>query len=132
MKYWFTRLLVVFAFISAAFAGAFLEDFQAKTEGQNVKLWWKTGEEKNVSHFIIQRRTSSSGFSDLARINPQGSNSYYSYIDEATYKSNDYVFTYRLLIVDVDGKTTASGEVHASPTLSVPTRTWGSIKAMFR
>jgi len=132
MKYWFTRLLVVFAFISIAFAGAFLEDFQASSEGENVKLWWKTGEEKDVSYFIIQRSTASNGFTNLATIMPKGSNSYYSYIDEATYKTSDIVFTYRLLIVDNNGTITRSTEVHASPTLSVPTRTWGSIKAMFR
>jgi len=132
MKYWFTRLLVVFAFISIAFAGAFLEDFQASSEGENVKLWWKTGEEKNVNYFIIQRSTASNSFTNLATIMPKGSNSYYSYIDEATYKTSDIVFTYRLLIVDNNGTITRSTEVHASPTLSVPTRTWGSIKAMFR
>jgi len=123
---------VVFAFISIAFAGAFLEDFQASSEGENVKLWWKTGEEKDVSYFIIQRSTASNGFTNLATIMPKGSNSYYSYIDEATYKTSDIVFTYRLLIVDNNGTITRSTEVHASPTLSVPTRTWGSIKAMFR
>ncbi len=123
---------MVFAFISIAFAGAFLEDFQASSEGENVKLWWKTGEEKDVSYFIIQRSTASNGFTNLATIMPKGSNSYYSYIDEATYKTSDIVFTYRLLIVDNNGTITRSTEVHASPTLSVPTRTWGSIKAMFR
>ncbi|MGE5804769.1 MAG: hypothetical protein ACM339_03455 [Ignavibacteria bacterium] len=132
MKYWFTRFLTFFAFISIAFAGAYLEDFQASTEGENVKLWWKTGEEKNVSHFIIQRSTAQNVFTNIATKLPQGSNSYYSYIDEAAYKTSEIVFTYRLLIVDNDGTVTRSSEVHASPTLSVPTRTWGSIKAMFR
>lgn len=132
MKYWFTRFLALFAFISIAFAGAFLEDFQASTEGENVKLWWKTVEEKNVSHFIIQRSTAQNDFTNIATILPKGSNSYYSYIDEAAYKTSEIVFTYRLLIVDNNGTTSYSAQVHVSPTLSVPTRTWGSIKAMFR
>lgn len=133
MKYWITRLLTAFAFISVAFAGAFLEDFQAGAEGENVKLWWKTGEERNLSYFAIQRSTpQQQSFIDLVTIEPKGSNSYYFYIDEATYKSKDVVFKYRLKIVDKSGQTTYSSEVYVSPTLSVPTRTWGSIKAMFR
>ncbi|HVO75520.1 MAG TPA: hypothetical protein VMT35_15935 [Ignavibacteriaceae bacterium] len=133
MKYWLTRLLVVFALFLLIFAGAYLpEGFNAKSEGENVKLWWKTEKEENVSYFKIQRKTPSNGFSDIATILPKGSNSYYSYIDQATYKASDLIFVYKLLIVDNNGTVSESEEVSASPTLSVPTRTWGSIKAMFR
>lgn len=132
MKKKLFQILFILSLIGTSLAGAFMEFFHATTQGENVKLEWKTGEESNLQNFVIERRTQNSSYVDLATIYPKGSNSFYSYIDESVYKSSDYVFTYRLRIVDNDQKISYSYEVSVSPNISDVKRTWGSIKAMFR
>ncbi|OGU36465.1 MAG: hypothetical protein A2315_11530 [Ignavibacteria bacterium RIFOXYB2_FULL_35_12] len=126
------QILLVLSIIGTSLGGAWIEYFLGRTDGENVKLEWKTGEEINLKHFVIERKTQNSSYVDLTIIAPKGSNSFYSYIDEAIYKSTDYVFTYRLRIVDNDQKVSYFGEVNVYPRVSEIKRTWGSIKAMFR
>jgi hypothetical protein len=132
MKLKLFQVLVVLSIIGTALAGAFMEYFHARTEGENVKLEWKTGDESNLKNFVLERKTQHSSYVDLAIIDPKGNNSFYTYIDESVYKTSDYVFTYRLRIVDNDQKISYSSEVSVSPSISGVKRTWGSIKAMFR
>ena len=132
MKNRLTVIFTLFLLVSAALAGALIDYFHAQTEGENVKLEWKTTEETNLANFILQRKTSDTQFIDLATINPTGNNSVYSYIDQAAYKMTNPIFQYRLKIVDRDGSTTFSQQVSVSPNISGVKRTWGSIKAMFR
>jgi hypothetical protein len=124
--------LLVFFLITTAFAGAFIDFISARSEGDNVKVEWKTGEEKDIQEFVIERRSVNGYFSQLATIQPKGSNSYYYYRDENAYKSNDFVFVYRLKIVDSDNSFSYSKEITVSHSVSGVKRTWGSIKAMFR
>jgi hypothetical protein len=132
MKKKLFQVLLVLSIIGTSLAGAFMEYFHARSEGENVKLEWKTGEESNLKNFVIERKTQQSSYVDLSTITPKGNNSFYSYIDESVYKSSSYVFTYRLRIVDQDQKISYSSEVSISPSISGVKRTWGSIKAMFR
>lgn len=132
MKLKLLKALVLFAFISTAAAGAFLDFFHARSESENVKLEWKTGEELNLQHFIVERKNPQSSYTSLATIQPLGSNKLYTYIDENAYKATDLIFIYRLKIVDTNGQSTYSSEVSVSHNISGVKRTWGSIKAMFR
>ena len=132
MKKKLFQILLVLSIIGTSLAGAFMEYFHARTEGENVKLEWKTGDETNLQNFVIERKTQNSSYVELTTINPKGSNSFYSFVDESVYKSSDYVFTYRLKIVDNDQKISYSSEVSISSNISDVRRTWGSIKAMFR
>ena len=126
-------LYILFIFTaSTAFGGAFLELFQAKSESGNIKLEWKTSDESNLKSFIIERRTAQGEYVYLQTITPKGSNSYYTFVDEAAYKTQDLVFSYRLKIVDNDGSSSYSVERYVSHSISGVKRTWGSIKAMFR
>ncbi len=126
------QILLVLSIIGTSLAGAFMEYFHGRTEGENVKLEWKTGEESNLKNFVIERKTQQSSYVDLTTLQAKGDNSFYSYVDESVYKSSDYVFTYRLRIVDQDQRISYSSEVSVSPSISGVKRTWGSIKAMFR
>lgn len=129
------RIAIIFSFIliiSTAFAGALLDYFHAQTEGENVKLEWKTTTEVNLANFIIERKTPDTQFIELATVNPKGSNSVYTYTDQSAYKMTNPIFIYRLKIVDNDGSYAYSSEVSVSPNISGVKRTWGSIKAMFR
>jgi len=133
MKKKLFQILLVLSIIGTSLAGAFIFDFTGRVEGDNVKLEWKSGEESNLKNFVIERKTQQSSYVDLTTITPKGNNSVYSYVDEAIYKSSDYIFTYRLRIVDNDQKISHSNEINVYPRISgVAKRTWGSIKALFR
>ena len=132
MKYLTIKILLILTFVSVAFGGAILDYFQVKSETDNVRLEWQTGSESNVNHFSIQRRTPQTSFVEIATIQPKGSNSFYNYVDQSIYKTNDVIFIYQLKIVDNDMQTSYSIERTASPNISGVKRTWGSIKAMFR
>ena len=117
---------------TAVLAGTFLEYFQGRSEGEDIRLEWKTREEVNLQHFKVERKTPQSSFVDIATIQPKGSNSYYNYLDQSAYKYDNMLFVYRLRIVDTNGQDAYSNEVSVSHSVSGVKRTWGSIKAMFR
>lgn len=125
-------IIIWIALFTTAFAGAFIDFISARSEGDNVKVEWKTGEEKGISEFVIERRSVNGYFTQIATVQSKGSNSYYTYRDENAYKSNDFVFVYRLKIVDTDNSYSYSKEITVSHSVSGVKRTWGSIKAMFR
>ena len=132
MKFKHSVMLILFLAITAIYAGTFLEYFHGRSEGEDVRLEWKTGEEVNLQNFKIERKTPQNSFVEIATIQPKGNNSYYTYLDQSAYKPNDLVFIYRLKIVDNNGQTSYSNEVTVSHNVSGVKRTWGSIKAMFR
>jgi hypothetical protein len=126
------RLFSILLLAGAVYAGAFLDYFHGKSDGENVRLEWKTSEEVDLQKFIIERKSHNSSYTELASLDPKGSNSIYTYLDESAYKSNDMIFIYRLKILDIDGTASYSSEVTVSHSVSGVKRTWGSIKAMFR
>lgn len=132
MKTRFSQILIILLAATAIFAGTFLEYFHGRSEGEDIRLEWKTKEEVNLQHFKIERKTPQSSFVEIAIVEPKGSNSYYSYIDQSVYKGNNMIFIYRLKIVDTNGQYAYSNEVSVSHSVSGVKRTWGSIKAMFR
>ncbi len=132
MKFGFTKIFIVFFVVASLYAGAFLEYFQGRSEGEDIRLEWKTGEESNLQNFFIERKTPQSSFAEITTVQPKGSNSYYTYLDKSAYKTNNMVFVYRLKIVDNGGQVSYSAEITVSHNVSGVKRTWGSIKAMFR
>jgi hypothetical protein len=132
MKFRHSLPIIILVAVITIYAGAFLEYFHGRSEGDDVRLEWKTGEEVNLENFKIERKTPQSSFVEISTIEPKGSNSYYTYLDQSAYKSNDMIFVYRLKIVDSNGQSSYSNEVTVSHSVSGVKRTWGSIKAMFR
>lgn len=133
MKKGYFVLFTVILLFTTLYAGAFLVSFRGYGVGDSIKIEWETGEETNLSLFIIERKTSESNWVNIAEIQPKGDNSYYSYIDEAIFKQNEYVFYYRLKIVESNGSiSSTSNEITVSLNPSSVKKTWGSIKAMFR
>ena len=132
MKMRFSYLFILFSLTTAVLAGTFLEYFQGRSEGEDIRLEWKTREEVNLNHFKVERKTPQSEFVEIATIQPKGNNSYYTYLDQSAYKIQNILFTYRIRIVDNDGQVSYSNEVSVSHSISGVKRTWGSIKAMFR
>ena len=132
MKMKLSYLFIIFSLTSAVLAGTFLEYFQGRSEGEDIRLEWKTREEVNLKNFKVERKTPQSEFVEIATIQPKGNNSYYTYLDQSAYKIQNILFTYRVKIVDNDGQISYSNEVSVSHSISGVKRTWGSIKAMFR
>ena len=132
MKIRHSLILIVLFTIAALYAGTFLEYFHGRSEGDDIRLEWKTREEVDLQNFKIERKTPQNSFVEIATIQPKGNNSYYSYLDQSAYKASDLIFVYRLKIVDTNGQTSYSNEVTVSHSVSGVKRTWGSIKAMFR
>ena len=133
MKFGFAKIFILFFVVTAIYAGAFLEYFHGRSEGEDIRLEWKTGEESNLQNFAIERKTPQSSFAEIITIQPKGSNSFYSYLDKSAYKpSSSMIFVYRLKIVDNNNQVSHSAEITVSHNVSGVKRTWGSIKAMFR
>jgi hypothetical protein len=132
MKIKLSYLLVILLLASTVLAGTFLEYFQGRSEDEDIRLEWKTREEVDLQHFKVERKTPQSSYVEIATIQPKGSNSYYTYLDQSAYKVQNMIFTYRLKIVDNNGQVSYSNEVSVSHSVSGVKRTWGSIKAMFR
>lgn len=133
VKKFLSQIFAVFLIISTIYAGAFIQSITARSDGENIILEWKTGEESpSLEKFIIERKTPNNGFIEIGIMSPKGSNSFYTFVDNNIFKGNDYIFTYRLKIVDNNSQITYSSEVSVSHSISGVKRTWGSIKAMFR
>ncbi len=127
-----STIILAFLIIATVYAGAYISYFHVRSESDNIRLEWQTGDESNLQSFVIERKTPQSSYIEIETIQPKGSNSYYSYLDQNVYKSTDVIFNYRLKLVDNDGKITYSYETTVSHSISGVKRTWGSIKAMFR
>lgn len=132
MKKAFSGIILILVLVATVFAGVILNDFRARSEGENIRLEWETGEESNLLNFKIERKTPESAFVEIATVPAKGNNSYYSYLDESVYKSNNLIFIYRLKVTESSGITSYSNTISVSPNISGLRRTWGSIKAMFR
>lgn len=132
MKMKTSSIIITLLLIATVYAGAFIDYFHARSEGDDVRLEWKTSDETDLQKFVIERKTPQSSYLEVAAITPAGNNSFYSYLDQNAYKTSDIVFIYRLKIVDNDGTVSYFNETTVSHSLSGVKRTWGSIKAMFR
>ena len=78
MKFGFAKIFVLFFIVTAIYAGAFLEYFHGRSEGEDIRLEWKTGEESNLQNFAVERKTPNSTFVEIITIQRKGSNSFYS------------------------------------------------------
>lgn len=133
MKRSISILAVILLVSGSAFAGAFLDFFNGRSDGDNVVLEWKTRSESSLLRYEIQRKAGVNGeFVSLATVQPKGSNSLYTYTDRSAYKASESVYVYRLKIVESSGPSSYSNEITVTHSVSSVKRTWGSIKAMFR
>ena len=90
--------------------------FTANVDNKTIETNWRTSTELNTSHFIIQRSTDGSSFTDIGTVKAigTGANSY-SFTD--THPANGINY-YRLESVDKDGATSFSKVVTASLTIN--------------
>lgn len=81
-----------------------LLSFDAKIEGESVKVTWETTNEQDNSHFNVERSQDATSFGSLGRINAKGTGLEgtfnYQFWDAEPYDGLSY---YRLQMFDVDG-----------------------------
>jgi hypothetical protein len=68
---------------------------------QQVNLQWETGDETNVSHFVVERSTDGVSFTPIGQVDFGSTNSY-AFTDNNAVEGNNY---YRIESVDNDGYT---------------------------
>jgi hypothetical protein len=125
-------ILLVFLASGIILAGVDLISFTATSSGGNILLNWQTSSETNLKQYVVERRSVSGGFSDIAHVLPQSDRNY-QYVDKSAFKTSDQVYIYQLRIEDNDGSLSYSKEISvAHSNVSSVKRTWGSIKALFR
>ncbi|MBL0271679.1 MAG: T9SS type A sorting domain-containing protein [Chitinophagaceae bacterium] len=84
-----------------------LISFSAMENNNKVDLKWTTATEINVSHFMVERSTDGTNFSDAGMVFAYGnttSKSDYAFTDNISNIQSGVIY-YRLRSVDVDGKT---------------------------
>jgi hypothetical protein len=128
------KTLILFLILSAGIIlpGAFLLKFTVSSSNGNIVLDWQCSSETNLKDYVVQRKTVTGSYSDIATVQLR-SDMNYEYTDQTAYKNEDQVYIYRIEIVDNDGSLSYSKElsvVHSN--ISSVKRTWGSIKALFR
>ena len=92
-----------------------LADIIVIKQGKTIQTAWRTSTELNTSHFIIQRSTDGSSFTDIGTVKAIGSGANgYSFID--THPNNGINY-YRLESVDKDGSSSYSKVVSIQLTV---------------
>ncbi|RMG63879.1 MAG: hypothetical protein D6715_10550 [Calditrichaeota bacterium] len=122
---------ILLALIGLAFADAVIVEFQAEPSQNRIYITWKTGEENGVQVFVVERSINNKDFTAIGEVAPKGSNSTYEFVDE-NFSEAKTVFYYRLQIKNTDGSSQFTDSLPVIPTISSLTRTWGSIKALFK
>lgn len=92
-----------------------LVDFKAAREANGIRLYWKTAQESNVRHIVLERSIDGVSFDRLVALNANNSTGdhNYTYLDRnASATLNNY---YRLKVEDYDGSSTYSKEIVVNP-----------------
>jgi len=130
-----TRTLISFlllvSLVGLLLANAVIVEFRAEPSIDKTILYWKTGEEKDVEIFMVERSLDNQSYIKIGEVEPKGSNSEYQFIDENLSETQN-IFYYRLKIQNTDGSFQITEPVTVIPNISSIKRTWGSIKALFR
>ena len=87
-----------------------LIDFSAKYNKTDVTLTWKSSEEINFSHYILEHSPDGNVYTTTSLVfgaGENGSGAQYKYIDRSVAGRSGIIY-YRLKMVDIDGKETYS------------------------
>ncbi|OGU41404.1 MAG: hypothetical protein A2X61_13130 [Ignavibacteria bacterium GWB2_35_12] len=132
-------LLLCFATASLIAGDNLLDSFNAKSDGKNITIEWKSADESSVSRYELERTNSANNFTYLTSQDAKGSYYSYKYVDEEAFMKDDNtgtqnksIYTYRLKIVKKDNSVSYSNNVTVTHNVSGIRRTWGMIKEMFR
>lgn len=94
-----------------------LSNFDAAAKGNDVVCKWKTTQEQNSSHFIIERSNDAEHYVTTGRVEAKRNSTTpvdYNFTDKDILLSKDNYLYYRLKMVDIDGKFSYSSIVKIS------------------
>jgi len=135
MKRILTSLFILF-FITLAYSGAVISDFQAVPGFNKVEIKWVVTAESNLKGYRILRSDDNVSFQRVdfvEALGVTGSERTYTYVDESVFKSNGNTYYYKIEFINKDESVSAFSKiVTVNPQISSSRKTWGSIKAMFR
>jgi hypothetical protein len=79
--------------------------FEGSVSGKDARLWWKTTDEQQISHIVLERSDDGSRFISAATLPPQNTpgEHVYEYTDRLAPVTEDRSYYYRLKTVDLDG-----------------------------
>jgi hypothetical protein len=123
--------LILLAAVTYLFADAVIVEWTAEPDQNKIVLQWKTSEEENLTKFVIERSTDNNHFRDIGEVSARGPGFQYRFEDTNLEMVNS-IFYYRLRIVNGDGTFQYTDTLPAIPNISSISRSWGSIKALFR
>ena len=118
-------------FITLLWANAIIIEWKAEPEQNKIILQWKTSQEDGVEKFVIERSTDNSHFFDIGEISARGPGFQYRFEDNKLGFTKS-IFYYRLRIVNDNGSYQFTDTLPVIPNISSISRSWGSIKALFR
>jgi len=130
-----TISIIAAVLLIAASAGAVLPlitDFTVRVQDQTAVLEWTSGMEAGVVSFRVERSFDGVQFHEIATQEPLGNRHNYRYIDRDLFKGQPHVYYYRIVAVLSNNQTWTSLVQRVTIDASGVTRTWGSLKAMFR
>lgn len=130
-KIFIKSFFILFLFLSFLFADAIITEFSADPDGERIVLQWKTSQEDNVQKFVVERSNDKEHFYPIGSLEARGPGYQYRFVDDRLGKINGW-FYYRLQIVNKNGNSTYNEPIQANLNISSISRTWGSIKALFR
>ncbi|NOX37805.1 MAG: hypothetical protein GXO78_09750 [Calditrichaeota bacterium] len=125
------KWLVLLLLAGALFAGAVVVEFRAEPYRDKIVLTWRTGSEKNVELFVVEKSLNNKDFVKIGEVNPKGDNSEYRFEDKNLSQLKN-IFYYRLRIKMSNSSDQFTEALPVIPKISSIKRTWGSIKALFR
>lgn len=126
-------ILLLFVFcVGTLLANVVFSRFDARTEGNNIVVSWQASVESDISEYVLERKTLyDAQFIEMARFQPHGTNSLYTYRDDRVFKVQSEQVSYRLRIINTDNSFVVTDAITIDYTPTAVRRTWGSIKAMF-
>ena len=130
-KIFITLFILFFSLQTYLIADAEILEFQAEPSSNKITLNWRTGVEKNITSFYIERSSNNNDFMKVGEVDPTGTNSRYEFVDESISRVRS-IYYYRLRVVNNNGSSQFSESLPVIPNVSSIKRTWGSIKALFR
>lgn len=124
--------LLIITFATSLIANAVIERMSANSQQNKIILQWVTSSEENINTFVIERSTEiDKHFKSIGELKARGPGFEYRFEDDKLGITNS-IFYYRLKIVNNDNTIQYTDVVRAIPNISSISRTWGSIKALFR
>jgi len=115
-----------------------LDSFTANSDGSDVTLEWRSGNESNVSSYDIERASDNQQFKYLGSIKSKGYANTYSYKDDNAFMKDGSEkittgnkFSYRLKIIKKDNSYEYTNNVLVVHNVSGFKKTWGMLKAIF-